>query len=184
MKDTLKRMLGISQAPAQAETLIEGVVEMTDAVIIEGTIAADSIDKMADASGLQDTVNSLAEQLTAANEKIAELSALVEAAVEFKAAQELAAAEAKVSARVEALIAIVGTEQAASLHAATAALDDNAFAAMTAAMTFKQNAEAATPAFKEVGAEGSTDQAKLAAEVYGGKTGDYLQNLIATNQLN
>lgn len=175
MRDTLKRMLAIAGGTAKAET-IEGVVEMTEAVINEGAVA--------EAADLQSTVVALTAAVAEKDAKIAELTALVEAAVEFKAAQELAAAEAKVAARVEKLVALVGTEQAASLNAATAALDDNAFAAMTAAMGFKLKAETETPAFKEVGAEGNTDQAKLAAEVYGGKTGDYLQTLIKTNQLN
>jgi hypothetical protein len=171
LKDTLKRMLGISQAPAQAEQLKEEVVNMTD--VTHADAAAD-----ANVAALQSTVASLTEQLGVKDAKIAELAALVAAATEFKVAQEKAAAEAITASRVEKLTALVGTEQAANLQAATASMDAPAFDALVAAMSFKQTAEAASPAFKEVGAEGTTDQTKLNAEVYGGKTADYLQAIV------
>ena len=191
MKDILKRMLGQSQAePAKADNLNEGVVEMTDAVINQADAELASMQAL-DVAGMQAAIASLtadvaakAAELASKDAKIAELSALVEAATEFKAAQEKAAAEAKMAARVETLAGLVGTESAASLQAATASMDDAAFGALTAALSMKQKVEADTPAFKEVGAEGSTDQTKLAAEVYGGKTGDYLQALIKENKLN
>lgn len=172
MKDTLKRVLGIpTDAPAQAETIKEKEVEMTDVT---------NADAQADANvaGLQAAVASLTELLAEKDAKIAELSALVEAATEFKAAQEKAAAEAKTAARSAALVEVVGTEQAESLMTATASMDDAGFSALVAALHGKAKVEAESPAFKEVGAEGATDQSKLAAEARGGKTADYLQALI------
>lgn len=172
MKDTLKRVLGMAPAPAQAEQKHEDV-EMTTHVA-EGAQAHAEVDVAA----LQGAVTSLTKELAAANAKVAELTALVAAATEFKAAQEKAAAEAKAAARSAALTEVVGTEQAANLLAATAAMDDNAFGAVVTALSFKSKAEANSPAFKEVGAEGSVDQSKLNAEAYGGKTADYLQAIV------
>jgi hypothetical protein len=172
LKDTLKRVLALAGAPVQAEQKQEEV-EMTTNVA-EGAVAHAEVDVAA----LQGAVTSLTELLAEKDAKIAELSALVEAATEFKAAQEKAAAEAKAAARNAALVEVVGTEQAASLMAATAAMDDAAFDAVLSAMSFKAKTEAESPAFKEVGAEGATDQTKLAQEVYGGKTADYLQAIV------
>lgn len=149
---------------------------MTTEVLNEGAdLAANPAEQVA---SLTATNATLTEQLAATLAKNVELNALVDAATEFKAAQEKAAAEAKVAARTAALADAVGTEQAASLQAAIAGLDDTAFAAVVTAMTSKSKVEASTPAFKEVGVEGSTDQTKLAAEAYGGKTADYLLAIV------
>jgi hypothetical protein len=187
LKSTLQRLFGQTPNALTTNTL-EGVDVTTQATTEGAGLAAEMADQVA---ALTATVTSLTEQLAdnvtaiaARDSKIAELTALVEAATEFKAAQEKAAAEAKVVARVTKLTEMVGTEQAASLQAATAALDDTAFDAVVSALSVKQKVEAANPAFKEVGAEGTTDQAKLTAEVIGGKTGDYLQAIIKNKDFN
>jgi hypothetical protein len=176
-------MLGISQAPAQAESQTEGV-EMTD-VTTDANASTVSPELAEQFAALQATVASMTEQLAInavamadKDSKIAELSAQVEAAVEFKASQAKIAAEAKVAARAAKLAEFVGDEQAASLQAATASLDDAAFDAVASAMSLKFKVEAKSDAFKEVGAEGATDQTKLNAEVIGGKTADYLQAIV------
>jgi len=168
-------MLGISQAPAHAENQNEevkmDVTQVGSALALAEALAQD-------VEGLKATVTSLTALVESKDAQIAELNAVVAAAVEFKAAQEKAAAEAKAAARNAALTEVVGTEQAASLLAATAAMDDVAFGAVVDALNFKSKAEASSAAFTEVGAEGATDQAKLDAEVAGGKTADYLQAIV------
>lgn len=182
MKDTLKRLFGVTQA-ATAE-----VVEPTEGTEMATELNKVEADKAAamalDLDGLRTAVAAMTEQLaanatelSAKDDKIAELSALVAAATEFKAAQEKIAAEAKVAARVSKLANVVGDEQAASLQAATAALDDAAFDAVVSAMTSKATTEAASPAFKEVGVEGAADAQKLAAEGSGSRVMDYLKTV-------
>lgn len=135
-------------------------------------------------TALEATVSALTEQLNGKvaeladkDSKIAELTALVEAATEFKAAQEKAAAEAKVAARTAKLAEVVGTEQATSLQAALATLDDAAFEVAVGAMSNKLNTEAKSAAFNEVGVEGSTDAVALAAETSGSRVMDYLKTI-------
>lgn len=192
MKDVLKRMLGLSQAPAaEAETQHEGVVEMTTDVTTEAVASVvEGVDANAHAA-LEATVGSLTEQLAATvsalaerDAKIAELQAQVDAAVEFKAAQAKAAAEAKVAARTAALADLVGTEQASVLQVALASLDDAAFDVALAAMSSKVKVEEKSEAFKEVGVEGSTDATKLAAEANGSRVMDYLKTIATENQAN
>lgn len=191
MIDALKRKLGLSQAPApEAVNQNEGTVEMTDVTVATATAeVVDAAPALADFAALQTTVASLTEQLAAnasalaeKDSKIAELSALVEAAVEFKAAQAQATAEAKVATRVAALAEVVGTEQATTLEAALASLDDGAFQVALSAMTTKLKVEASAPAFKEVGVEGTTDTTKLAAESNGSRVMDYLKTIAKENQ--
>jgi hypothetical protein len=153
---------------AQASIHQEEDVSMTDVTQASGASA--DVD-----AALKETVASLTAQLATANEKIATLTAQVEAAVEFKAAQEKAAAEARTALRKAKLEDVVGTEAAVGLLAATALMDDTAFEAVVAAVAFKATKEAATPAFKEVGVEGSADATKLAAEAQGSKVMDYLK---------
>jgi len=168
--------------PAKAESTQEGIDTMADATNDNASLSAEHENQVA---ALQATVAALTEQLNGKaaeladkDSKIAELTALVEAATEFKAAQEKAAAEAKVVARTAKLADVVGTEQAASLQAALASLDDAAFDVAVGAMSNKLKTEENSTAFKEVGVEGSADATKLAAEAYGGKTADYLQAIV------
>ena len=181
MKDVLKRMFGKSPDPAQAETTQEGIETMAEAVTDVPSAHASLTDQVA---ALQATVTALTDQLNVKvaeladkDSKIAELTALVDAATEFKAAQAKAAAEAKVAVRTAKLAGVVGTEQATSLQAALASLDDAAFDVAVGAMSNKMKTEESSPAFKEVGVEGSTDAAKLAAETSGSRVMDYLKTI-------
>lgn len=167
MIDALKRKLGITPALPQAETAKENV---TMDVKDDGVVAPATAETV-DVVELQASLASKTAELTAATGKIAELTALVEAAADFHAAQTKAALEAKLDARKAKVIATVGTEKAEALTAATASMEDGAFDAVMAAMATTATAEAATPLFKEVGVEASADTTKL---VTGNATMDYL----------
>jgi septal ring factor EnvC (AmiA/AmiB activator) len=174
-------MFGKSPDAAQAETTQEGIETMADAVTEVPSASASLTDQVA---ALQATVTALTDQLNGKvaeladkDSKIAELTALVNAATEFKAAQEKAAAEAKVAARTAKLAEVVGTEQATSLQAALATLDDAAFDVAVGAMSNKLNTEAKSAAFNEVGVEGSTDAVALATETSGSRVMDYLKTI-------
>lgn len=196
MKEVLKRIFGSKQEAAQvvADAVAEVIttpdaqasnpdtekVEMATEVTNEGAGLADvQAAAQAASEGFAATVASLTASLATAEAKIAELTAQVEAAVEFKAAQEKASAEAKVAARVAKLTAAVGDVQAAALHAATAALDDVAFEAVVSAVSAKATVELAAPAFKELGANGTTDATKLVADAQGSRVMDYLKTIAA-----
>jgi len=188
-------MFGKSPDAAQAETQIEGAdmaVELTQAEKEHAMLMASDLNGLRDAvasmhgqvTTLEATITALTEQLNgnvaelaAKDSKIAELTAMVNAATEFKAAQEKAAAEAKVAARTAKLAEVVGTEQATSLQAALATLDDAAFDVAVGAMSNKLKTEATSAAFKEVGVEGSTDTVALAAETSGSRVMDYLKTI-------
>jgi hypothetical protein len=163
---------------AQASNLETEKVDMATEVTNDGAALADvQAAAQAASEGFAATVASLTASLEAAQAKIAELTAQVEAAVEFKAAQEKAAAEAKVAARVAKLTEAVGEVQAAALNAATAALDDVAFEAVVTAVSAKATTEQASPAFKELGANGTTDATKLVADAQGSRVMDYLKTI-------
>lgn len=178
MKDVLKRMFGVSQTAAQAAQPKEEVTMTTDVTNEGAGFAA-----QADVSALQ-VVAALTEQLNAANARIAELQTVVDAATEFKAAQEKVAAEARIAARTAKLAAVVGDEQAASLQAATVLMDDTAFEAVVTAMTSKATTEAKTKAFTEVGVQAAADPVKLAADVQGSRVADYLRTMTHETQAN
>lgn len=176
MKDTLKRLFGQApEAPAQADNQIEEKVGMTQATNDTAGLAVEMADTVA---ALTATVTSLTEQLAAKVGEVAALTAQVEAAVEFKAAQAAAAADAKAATRLAALVSAVGTVTATGLMAATASMEDTAFDAVLAAVSIKTVAESASPAFKEVGVEGNADTSKLSAEaVSGNRVLDYLKTV-------
>jgi hypothetical protein len=131
---------------------------------------------------LRATVVSLTEQLATAKTELTELNGVVEAAKEFKANKEKAEAEAKVAARTAKLVAAVGTVAADGLQIATASMDDTAFDAVVAAITFKAAKEAASPAFKEAGVEGEASAEKLAAQAQSNRVMDYLKNITHETQ--
>lgn len=160
MKDTLKRMLGITQAPAEADKPKEEV-NMTN----EDTGAALAEVQAQDMAGLQATVASLSAQLTSAHAEVAELKELVAQATEFQANQIKVAAEAKAASRLTQLAELLGDEAAATMNASLASLSDEAFGGVVTSLGVKSKAEAATPLFKEVGVDGEVDAEKLADDV-------------------
>lgn len=166
MIDALKRKLGITPAPAQAETVKEEVTMDVKDDSVVAPAAAETVDVVE----LQASLVSATAELADAKTKIAELTTLVEAAADFHAEQAKAALEAKLDARKAKVAAAVGSDKADALMAATASMEDGAFDAVMAAMATTQNSEAETPLFKEVGVEASADPTKLASNA----TMDYL----------
>lgn len=172
MKDTLKRMLGITQAPpASAEELPKDVtMNVTDEAT--GLAAPDA--GTVDVAGLEATVAALTSQLAEANNRNAELTELVAQATEFQASLVKQAAEAKTASRLASLVTVMGDAQAATMNASLASLSDEAFNGVLASLGAKSVAEASTPLFTEVGVDGEVDDKKLADETKGSGVMDYL----------
>lgn len=99
-----------------------------------------------------------------ADTRVAELTAAAEAAQAELAAMVNAAAEAKATARKNKIVAVVGTERADALFAATSNLDDAAFDNVVGALVVAGDTEARSKLFTEVGAAGETSPAQAAAE--------------------
>jgi hypothetical protein len=124
---------------------------------------------------LQETLASQSAALEAVTGKFAELQAKYSeleaqaAAADQSKADAIAEAKAvKAKARTEAITAVLGTEQAPALLAATESLDDKAFANVIEAMTANRTVEAKSTLFTEVGvsavAEVPSEAAKESAE--------------------
>jgi len=156
-----------TETPAQADIEKE-VVNMTTAT--EQPIVAETASTDASAD--------LVAQLASSTSALTELqAAFAELTTKFEAAQaalavvenekkELAtkAAEARLVARKEKIVAAVGTSQADALMAAVGGLEDAQFNAVVSAMATSREAEAKTEAFQEVGVSGNADASKLAVE--------------------
>ena len=99
----------------------------------------------------------MAEAKAAADEKVAEMQAALEAAVAAKAESEKIVADMKVSARKAKIVDAVGEAQAESILAATEGLDDTKFGAVLQAFgaSFKKESESAM--FTEAGVAGLSD---------------------------
>jgi hypothetical protein len=162
MIDALKRKLGILPATVAeaADTAKEN--ETMDVKDKDAAALAAADTNAVDVAGLQASLASTVAELADAHTKITELSALVEAAKEFNAAQVAAALEVKTAARKLAVVNAVGTVKADALMAATASLEDSAFDAVMAAMTTTAAAEADTALFKEVGVDAEASTTSLA----------------------
>ena len=153
------------QPSAQAETNKEDVtmtVKETGAALVAANTEA--------VAGLTASLASTVAELATAQAKIVELSALVEAAVAFKAAQAEDMLKAKTAARKLAVVAAVGTDKADALLAATTSLEDEAFNAVMAAMTTASTVEAKSSLFTESG----VDAAASATLADSNPTMDYL----------
>lgn len=120
-----------------------------------------------------ETVAAQAATLTELSEKFTELSNKFETAqaalAEVEAAKAALVAEAaqkRLTARTEAVVAAVGTVKASTLLAATEALDDAQFTAIVDAMKTTMSAEEKSVMFTEVGVSDVADpvQAVAAAE--------------------
>lgn len=104
-------------------------------------------------AALQASFDEQASQLVAALESVASLQASLES---FQAAAAQAKADAhkvKMSSRLAAVEANLGTDKAPAFMEATKELDDTAFAAICSAMAGTLKAEAESELFKEVGVE-------------------------------
>lgn len=120
---------------------------------------------------LQALLESATTTLATTQGKLAEMSALYETAqaslkelADAKAALVADAAQKRMDARKEKVVASVGTARADALLAATESLDDSAFEAVVSAMAGSFEAEAKTDAFKEVGVTAPEDKAAVASE--------------------
>lgn len=164
MKDTLKRMLGLSPDTAKAEDTEKDVtMDALDTGAVTPAADANAVDVAALQASLATAVSELADAQT----KIAELSGLVAAATEFAAAKDKAALEAKLSARKAKVTAALGTAKADAFMAATASMEDTAFDAVMSAMATTAATEADTALFKDVGVDAEVDQTKVSAETNG-----------------
>ena len=155
MKDTLKRMLGISPAPAQAESSTQ----------VEQPAQADSQKEP------EMTTNTQAEGLaavTASLEAMAGQLATLKADNDaLKAALNAATNDAqtkKFAAREADAVASLGTEHAPAFLAATKDLPDATFDSVMAAMKMKTADEAKSEMFSEKGVSGKSDASKVADE--------------------
>ncbi len=172
MKDALKRILGISPAPAQAETQKKEDVVMDG----QGTGAATDavVDTNADMASLTASFATLTAQFNAQAEKVAELEKALADAATFKATAEADKAAATLAARKVKVVAAIGDEKATALMDVLGTMTDPAFDAVMTAMSAAQVKEAETPAFQEVGVDGKADLAKVEADVESNPTMDYL----------
>ena len=162
LKDTLKRMLGMTSAAAPVADTQKEEVTMDNNEDTSPELAAVLAQ---DVAGLQATIASLTVSLATANAEVAELKDLVAQATAFQENQLKLAAEAKSASRLSQLTSVLGDAEAATLNASLASLSDEAFSGVVHSLGVKSKAEAATPLFNEVGVDGEVDSTKLADDV-------------------
>jgi hypothetical protein len=100
-------------------------------------------------------------QLSALAGKVAELEKSLTQFAEAKAALEKEIQAKRLETRKNVIVEAVGTAKADALLAATDSLDDAAFTAVVSALGMSMEAEAKTPAFKEVGVDAKADAVKV-----------------------
>ncbi len=166
MIDALKRKLGYSQAPAEADTNKE---EVTMSV-------TEASKDQAEMASLQESVTNLTAQLSTALSKVAELASVIETSKQLQAEKEAAALEAKLADRKLKVSEAVGTASADSVMTALAGLDDSSFATVLSAMTVTAKKESETKMFTETGVDGKTDVVKATAEAESNPVMDYLKS--------
>lgn len=172
MKDTLKRMLGLIPAPAEAETVKEDVkMEVTEATV--AALVADT--SVADLASMTASFNAVTELFAASQVQVTELTAALAGFTASKDAADALALATKLDARKALVVAAVGTEKADAFMSATSAMADTTFDAVMAAMSTSSKVEAATLAFQEVGIDAEADMALVAAEAESNPTMDYLK---------
>lgn len=105
---------------------------------------------LTEVKGALEAAVTLAKEVEAERDTLAEKLASLETASADAAAQ---AAAAKVKAREDQLTALLGTERAGAVISATSDMTDESFAAVVAAMTAAAGTEAKSSMFTESGAE-------------------------------
>ena len=110
------------------------------------------------------TLAATQKQLTEMSAKFEQAQTALQSAEDTKAALVADAAQKRFSARKEAIVASVGTAKADALLAATDNLDDASFNAVVGAMAGSYEAEAKTEMFKEVGIATKTDASAVVTE--------------------
>lgn len=108
------------------------------------------------------TLASTQKQLAELATQYAVAQSALQSAEDAKAALVADAAQKRMSARKESIVASVGTAKADALLAATDNLDDASFNAVVSAMSGTYEAEAKTAMFKEVGMAAKTDPSAVA----------------------
>lgn len=147
---------------------IEGQVKEVEASAELSDVQA----QLAEALSQVETANAMIAEMTAAHaEALSAVERELEAAkaaldaLKAEKAEMIAKAEAaKQKARKEKVVAIIGTEKADALMAATAHLDDAAFEAVVSALAVSVEVEASSDMFKEVGVDAEVDTAKAVQE--------------------
>ncbi len=136
-----------------AKELVEAVAdtEMSSALAAATELNASQAAALAEQAAL---VAELTAKFEAAQAALAEIESA-------KAALIAEAAEAKLTARKEKVVEMIGTERADALLSATASMDDNAFDAVLIAMSVGSAKEADSVLFKEVGVAGEVEASKV-----------------------
>lgn len=160
MLDALMKKLNIG-TKEDAEAATEVATETL-------TVTVDTTTLQAELDAIKAEFGTQLEQATAA---LAEMTSKFEAAqaalaaVEAEKAEMLAkAAEAKLTARKEKVVAAIGTDKADALMAATVDMDDAQFTTVVSALAGSVEAEAKTDLFVEQGVAAEADAAKVVEE--------------------
>lgn len=121
-------------------------------------------------ASLQALLESATAALSQTQTKLSEMSALYEQAQAALAAADVAkaalvaeAAEKRLAARKQTIVAAIGTAKADALLEATEGLDDKAFSAVVGAMAVSLEVEANSESFKEVGTAAPEDKTLVEA---------------------
>lgn len=161
MLSSLLAGMGFKPAAAPADAVA------SDAAVAElqSQFEAFKLESESQITELSTALATAVKAVEAADARVAELQALVDAAEAEKAEAAVKAAEAKTAARKEKIVAAVGTVRAEAVAAATEGLADAAFDAVLSAMTLSVEAEATSPLFTEAGVTAEADAATVANAV-------------------
>lgn len=112
-------------------------------------------------SSTETSLAALQEQFSQLTNELATAKAALDAANEAKASLEKDIEDKRNQARMDKIVAAVGTDKADKLFAATQALQDAQFEEIVGAMSGNLKSEADTPMFQEVGATVEVDVANV-----------------------
>ena len=156
MKRELSKIFGASQDATPAAENVAQQEEVTSMTVKEGHAALSA--NVEQVATLVAQLASANETLVASQSQFAELTAKFEAAqtqladiAAAKAALEVEAKQAKLTARKEKVEASIGTANAAAVLAATEGLEDAQFEAIVGAMAKSFETEASSNMFTETG---------------------------------
>jgi uncharacterized protein YPO0396 len=142
-------------APVEATALDAGVAEL------QTQFDAFKLESQEQLTELSTALATAVQAVEAADAKVAELQALVDAAAAEKAELQAKAVEAKAAARKEKIVAAVGTERAEAVATATEGLTDASFDAVLSAMTLSVDTESTSSLFTETGVTAEATAAKV-----------------------
>jgi hypothetical protein len=176
MKDALKRaaqLLGLAQAPAQAEVDKQDVTAGSEATG-EGLEVFDADGKLVATSDTQAALTAALAELGEVRASLAEVTAALSAVHEAKELAEANALATKLAARKEKVVAALGTALADVFMGATESMPDAQFDTVMAAMAVSSASEADSLAFKQLGVEAQANVDALVAEAATSGTGAML----------